>query len=178
MVNLRKASEVTESVKVARCHNHIHLTTELALFRLAQIRNAVDVLYEYPTLTDGTPDARAVIAVTIGDERELGEATIILVSLRQVTAIVLSEVVPSAVRLANVGKRIRMRIPHCACVGERVVHGTIHVPEETLGVLTFDKDGVHGHINARLLVEEAISDTDLIDTGVHRPHPYHGTCHT
>ena len=71
-----------------------------------------------------------------------------------------------------------MGIPYCACVSERVVHGAIHVPEETLGILSFDKDRVHGHIDTWLLVKKAISDTDLINTGVHRPHPYHGTGHT
>ena len=85
---------------------------------------------------------------------------------------------PSAVRLANVGKRVRMRIPYRTCVSERVVHSPIHMPKKTFGILSFDKDGVHGHINTWLLVKEAIPDTDLINTGAHRTHPYHGTGHT
>ena len=58
------------------------------------------------------------------------------------------------------------------------MHGTVHVPEETLCILSLDKDGVYGHVDTRLLVEEAISDVDIIDTGTQRSHPYHGTSYT
>ena len=57
------------------------------------------------------------------------------------------------------------------------MHGTVHVPEETLCILSLDKDGVYGHVDTRLLVEEAISDVDIIDTGAQRPHPHHDTCY-
>lgn len=126
---------------------------------------------------DGTPDTCTVIAVAVGDERELGETTVILVGLGEVTTVVLSEIVPSAVRLANIGQSIGVRIPYCTCIGERIVHGTVHVPEETLCILSLDKDGVYGHVDTRLLVEEAISDVDIIDTGAQRPHPHHDTCY-
>ena len=145
-------------------------------FGVAQVGNAVDVLYENPTLPDGAPDTGAV-AAAIGDEGEPEILSVILVSLGQAAAIVFAQHVPSAVRLADVCKGIRMGIPDCARIGERIVHGTVHVPEETLGILSFDKDGVDGHIYAGLLVEEAVPDTELFHTRAHRAHPQEGDSH-
>lgn len=58
------------------------------------------------------------------------------------------------------------------------MHGTVHVPEETLCILSLGKDGVYGYVDAWLLVEEAISNVDIINTRAHRTHPYHGASYT